>query len=228
MNKKKIYIIIITAIIIVGLVGLYFIKPNKDNKSQNSQISDVTIAKINSDNKKYMESVITQSKNFNEIEIDFEKTDRKIIYATDYEMNLTLDIDKKLLSGNSKVKIKNNTNDETDHIILRNYSATALKNKGNSFLSNFKDESGNTLNSLVEDDESIIKVELSNKLKPNEEITITFDFQTDIPKTKNRFGYVEYDNNLIFQLSFCFPSLSIYENGEWNKSGTAFICFITN
>ena len=146
MNKKKIYIIIITAIIIVGLVGLYFIKSNKDNKSQNSQISDVTIAKINSDNKKYMESVITQSKNFNEIEIDFEKTDRKIIYATDYEMNLTLDIDKKLLSGNSKVKIKNNTNDETDHIILRNYSATALKNKGNSFLGNFKDESGNTLN----------------------------------------------------------------------------------
>ena len=78
MNKKKIYIIIITAIIIVGLVDLYFIKPNKDNKNQNSQISDVTIAMINSDNKKYMESVITQSKNFNEIEIDFEKTDRKI------------------------------------------------------------------------------------------------------------------------------------------------------
>ena len=218
MNKKKIYIIIITAIIIVGLVGLYFIKLNKDNKNQNSQISNVSIEKINSENKKYMDSVINQSKNFNEIKIDFEKTDRKIIYATDYKMNLTLDIDKKLLSGNSKVKIKNNTNDETDHIILRNYSATALKNKGNSFLSNFKDESGNTLNSLVEDDESIIKVELSNKLKPNEEITITFDFQTDIPKTKNRFGYVEYDNNLIFQLSFCFPSLSIYENGEWNKN----------
>ena len=149
MNKKKIYIIIITAIIIVGLVGLYFIKPNKDNKNQNSQITDVTIAKINSDNKKYMESVITKSKNFNEIEIDFEKTERKIIYATDYEMNLTLDIDKKILSGNSKVKIKNNTNDETDYIILRNYSANALKNKDNSFLSNFKDESGNTLNSLV-------------------------------------------------------------------------------
>jgi len=220
MNKKKIYIIIITAIIIVGLVGLYFIKPNKDNKNQNSQISDVTIAKINSDNKKYMESVITQSKNFNEIVIDFEKTERKIIYATDYEMNLTLDIDKKLLLGNSKVKIKNNTNDETDHIILRNYSAIALqgKNKGKSLLGNFKDENGNTLNSVIEDDESIIKVELSNKLKPNEEITISFNFQTDIPKVKNRFGYVKYDDNLIFQLSFCFPSLSIYENGEWNKN----------
>ena len=218
MKKKTVYIIIITAIIIVGLVGLYFIKPNKDNKNQNSQITDVSIAKINSDNKKYMDSVITQSKYFNEIEIDFEKPERKIIYATDYEMNLTLDIDKKVLLGNSKIKIKNNTNDETDYIVLRNYSATALKNKDKSFLSNFKDETGNTLNSFIEDDESIIKVELSNKLKSNEEITITFDFQTDIPKTKNRFGYVEYDNNLIFQLSFCFPSLSIYENGEWNKN----------
>ena len=204
MKKKTVYIIIITAIIIVGLVGLYFIKPNKDNKNQNSQITDVSIAKINSDNKKYMDSVITQSKYFNEIEIDFEKPERKIIYATDYEMNLTLDIDKKVLLGNSKIKIKNNTNDETDYIVLRNYSATALKNKDKSFLSNFKDETGNTLNSFIEDDESIIKVELSNKLKSNEEITITFDFQTDIPKTKNRFGYVEYDNNLIFQLSFCF------------------------
>ena len=186
--EKKIYIIIITVIIIVGLVGLYFIKPNKDNKSQNSQISDVTIAKINSDNKKYMESVITQSKNFNEIEIDFEKTDRKIIYATDYEMNLTLDIDKKLLSGNSKVKIKNNTNDETDHIILRNYSATALKNKGNSSLSNFKDESGSTLNSLVEDDESIIKVELSNKLKPNEEIKPVIEKTEE--KSQKKIAYI--------------------------------------
>ena len=165
MNKKKIYIIIITAIIIVGLVGLYFIKPNKDNKSQNSQISDVTIAKINSVNKKYMESVITQSKNFNEIEIDAYYKDKygdsksKVDgYTFNHRVNFKFDIDKKLLSGNSKVKIKNNTNDETDHIILRNYSATALKNKGNSFLSNFKDESGNTLNSLVEDDESIIRL----------------------------------------------------------------------
>ena len=189
MKKKTVYIIIITAIIIVGLVGLYFVKPNKDNKNQNSQITDVSIAKINSDNKKYMDSVITQSKYFNEIEIDFEKPERKIIYATDYEMNLTLDIDNKVLLGNSKIKIKNNTNDETDYIVLRNYSATALKNKDKSFLSNFKDETGNTLNSFIEDDESIIKVELSNKLKPNEEIIISFDFQTDIPKVKNRFGY---------------------------------------
>lgn len=221
MNKKKVIIIIVSAIIIVGLVvGLYFMKPNKNNPNKDTQIQNTSIAEINSKNKKYMESVITQSKNFNEIKIDFEKNERKIIYATNYEMNLTLDIDKKILSGNSKIKIKNNTNDETDYIILRNYSAGSLqgKNKGKSFLSNFKDESGNTLNSFIEEDESIIKVELSNKLKPNQEIIISFDFQSDIPKTQNRFGYVKYDDNLIFQLSFCFPSLSIYENGEWNKN----------
>lgn len=220
MNKKKIIIIIISAIIIFGLVGLCFIKPTKNNKNKYSQISDVSIAKINSDNKKYMESVIIQSKNFNKIKIDFEKKERKIIYATDYEMNLTLDIDTKILSGNSKIRIINNTNDEIDHIILRNYSAGFLqgKNKDKSFLSNFKDENDNTLNSLVEEDESIIKVELLNKLKPAQEIVISFDFQTSIPKVKNRFGYVKYDNNFIFQLSFCFPSLSIYENGEWNKN----------
>lgn len=118
------------------------------------------------------------------------------------------------------LKIKNNSNEETDHVVLRNYSATALtgKNKGDSFLSNFKDANGNALSSLVEDDKSVIRVDLLKPLKPNEEIAITFDFQTDIPKVKNRFGYTEYDDNLIFQLSFCFPSLSVYENGEWNKN----------
>ena len=111
MNKKKVIIIITSALIIVALVvALYFIKPNKNNQN-------TSIVEINSTNKKYMESVITQSKNFDEIKIDFEKNEREIIYATDYEMNLTLDIDKKILSGNSKIKIKNNTNDETDYII---------------------------------------------------------------------------------------------------------------
>ena len=115
MNKKKVIIIITSALIIVGLVvALYFIKPNKNNQN-------TSIVEINSTNKKYMESVITQSKNFDEIKIDFEKNEREIIYATDYEMNLTLDIDKKILSGNSKIKIKNNTNDETDYIILHSF-----------------------------------------------------------------------------------------------------------
>lgn len=222
MRKKLIYIIIISVIIIVGLFCLRFVKSHdKQNQNNNIQIqNDKSIAEINSENKKYIDSIINQSKNFNEVKIDPERKERKIIYATDYEMKLTLDIDKKTLSGNSKIKIKNNTDDELDHIILRNYSVDSFKDKndGKSSLSNFKDENGNTLKSFIEDNETIVRVELSEKLKPDQEIVISFDFQSDIPKTKSRFGYAEYDNNLIFQLSFCFPSLSIYEDGKWNKN----------
>lgn len=217
MKVKKSYIMIIAAMILSVFAVLYFIKSTKNNHKEDANVS---ISQINLENKEYMESIIAQSRNMNAIATDLENPERNIIHATNYEMKLSLDIDKKRLSGNSKIQIKNNTNEETDHVVLRNYSATALtgKNKGDSFLSNFKDANGNALSSLVEDDKSVIRVDLLKPLKPNEEIAITFDFQTDIPKVKNRFGYTEYDDNLIFQLSFCFPSLSIYENGEWNKN----------
>ena len=178
------------------------------------------MTQINSENKKYMDSVITNSNSYDEVKVNFTNEERKIISATEYNMSLEVDINEKVLSGNSKIKIKNNTNESVSYVIIRNYAASILKskNKGKSILSNFKDEKGIPLNSIIEEDESIIRVELSKRLQPKDEISISFDFQTDIPNQKDRFGYTSYNNNLIFQLSFCFPSLAIYEDGKWNKS----------
>lgn len=43
-------------------------------------------------------------------------------------------------------------------------------------------------------------------------------FKTEIPKQKNRFGYVLFDGHEMYQLSFCFPSISLYQNGQWNEN----------
>lgn len=206
--KKKIFIL--TTIALIGLIIFEIIRVFNGSDGLN---------KINSENKEYMDSIIINSKKI-EKKVLLKNNTRKIIYAKKYDMNLSLNTDKKIISGHSKITIVNDSDDEIDYIILRNYSASVFKGnkKGRSYLSNFKDKENNNLNSIVEDDETIIKVELFKSLKAKEEMELSFDFQSDIPKQKNRFGYYTFDNNILFQLSFCFPSLAIYENGEWNKS----------
>lgn len=206
--KKKIFIL--TTIALIGLIIFEIIRVFNGSDGLN---------KINSENKEYMDSIITNSKKI-EKRVLLENNTRKIIHAKKYDMNLSLNTDKKNISGHSKITIVNDSDDEIDYIILRNYSASVFKEnkKGKSYVSNFKDKENNNLNSIVEEDETIIKVELSKSLKSKEEMELSFDFQSDIPKQKNRFGYYTFDDNIIFQLSFCFPSLAIYENGEWNRS----------
>jgi len=206
--KKKIFIL--TTIVLIGLIifGITRVFNGSDG-----------LNKINSENKEYMDSIITNSKKI-EKRVLLENNTREIIHAKKYDMSLSLNTDKKNISGHSKITIVNDSDDEIDYIILRNYSVSVFKDnkKGKSYVSNFKDKDNNNLNSIVEEDETIIKVELSKSLKSKEEMELSFDFQSDIPKQKNRFGYYTFDDNIIFQLSFCFPSLAIYENGEWNKN----------
>lgn len=49
-------------------------------------------------------------------------------------------------------------------------------------------------------------------------VKVEISFRTEIPKQKNRFGYVLFDGHEMYQLSFCFPSISLYQNGQWNEN----------
>ena len=203
--KKRVFIVLIISLSFLILLTIF----NVFNKFNDTNIK----------NKEYMNSIISNSKKVKKVQL-IDKSAKKIIYADKYNMDLSLDVDKKIISGRSKIRIINNFSDEVSYIILRNYTANVYKKDSDetSVVNNFKDNENNKLKSSISNDATVIKVNLFKSLKPKEEMELSFDFQSDIPKQKNRFGYYTFEDNIIFQLSFCFPVLSIYENGEWNKS----------
>ena len=69
------------------------------------------------------------------------------------------------------------------------------------------------------EDASVLYLSDKNRvLAPAREcVTVEFSFRTEIPKQKNRFGYISYDGHEMYQLSFCFPCISSYQKGAWNE-----------
>ena len=189
-------------------------------KNSPTESSTPSISEINSINREYMAEIITRSREIKMCDMDLDIAEREIAHATYYEMDMNLDVEKKKLSGHVIITIKNSTNDEISDVVVRNYAAYTPQNKDvrQSTIGNFKGEGGKSLAASTEKDPTIIRVDLLEPIKPNEETTISFDFENEIPQAKNRYGYVAYDGNLLFQLSFCFPSLSVYEGEEWNRN----------
>lgn len=167
----------------------------------------------------------------NEIKIEIEpyESDKIIIpaepmnacYADKYKMNLHLDDKQNVLQGDVEMHIINESETILDTIVIRNDAASILKTKqkGNSIVEDMElIDNHESLTMKVKEDPSIIYVDLHESLLPGKSISIGFHFKTDIPKQKDRFGYAKYKNKSIYQLSFCFPRLSIYQNGKWNEN----------
>ena len=55
-------------------------------------------------------------------------------------------------------------------------------------------------------------------LAPGSQTELTFSFRTKIPKKADRFGYTIHDNKQLYQLTFCFPGVSLYQKGAWNEN----------
>lgn len=146
--------------------------------------------KISSENKKYMDSLIEESRSVSKA--DVKKKPRKIIRATRYEMDVELDTVNNVISGHSVIWFRNDSDDAVESVVLRNYS--------------------------TDGDESVIEVALPQTLEPGGKTKVTYDFEYDIPERRNRYGYVEYEGRTLFQLSSCFPEAAIYEDGDWNRN----------
>ena len=149
-----------------------------------------TNEKISSENKQYMDSLINESKGMEKV--DVKKKPGKIIHATRYEADVELDTVNKVISGRSVIYFRNDSDDAVDSVVLRNYSAVG--------------------------DDSVIDVALPETLEPGGKTKVTYDFEYDIPERRNRYGYVEYEDRTLFQLSSCFPAAAIYEDGDWNRN----------
>ena len=147
--------------------------------------------------------------------------ERKTCRAEQYEMEITLDTSKQQIRGNSTMTIANQTEDTLGQICVRNYAASILKEKGSgkSTLSNARIAGTDQMLMMeTKEDPSVIYLELGDRaLKPQDTITISLDFVTDIPEQKEKFGYWEEGEDRVYQLSFCFPVTAMYEDGKWNQ-----------
>ena len=141
-------------------------------------------------------------------------------YASRYKLQVSLDTKKKVLSGTVCATIKNATDEDLNRICVRNWAAAILKGttvKTEIFSAKIGKKN---LQITKKEDVSVLYLSDANRLlvPARSFVDVVFSFRTEIPKQKNRFGYVRFDGHEMYQLSFCFPSISLYQKGNWNEN----------
>ncbi len=146
------------------------------------------------------------------------------IYPEKYDMNLTLDTAAKKLTGTVTVRIRNNTDGKLTMFCIRNYAASVLAQNGgkaaDAAISTVTTQSGTKLQLNTSKDPSVVYVSLGEYgIDPTETGSFIISFSEKIPKLDDRFGYHQNsDGGLMFQLSYCFPTLAMYDNGKWDEN----------
>lgn len=133
--------------------------------------------------------------------------------ATSYEMDITLDTNSKTVYGNTKVTCKNMTDSDIKDICFRLYSASISEG---TIKKAFNCDTERDLEISTQRDSSVIYVKLGEDyIAPGGAVTLDLEFSSVIPETKNRFGYYNFGDGTIYNLTFCFPQLSFLEDGKW-------------
>ncbi|MCH5264687.1 MAG: M1 family metallopeptidase [Lachnospiraceae bacterium] len=132
------------------------------------------------------------------------------IYVEEYNMEYQLDEAARILSGKTEMVIQNNTDTAFSEIYIRYFPA--VSSDGN--ILSAKEET-KELAIKQEKDASTILVKLSKELLPQNSTKIEIETKTTVPNQTERFGYYSNHGKHIYQLSFCFPQLGMFDQEEW-------------
>lgn len=146
------------------------------------------------------------------------------VLINNYDINLKLDDDKNTIEGYVIIDYVNKTDSSLDKIVLKDYAYPICKKKNkNSEIISVENMKNKTKYDFKRDkNTTILNVNLAKPLKPNKSEKIKVKFKSDIPKSKSRYGYVKNEYGNIYQLSFFYPTLSVFENGKWNTDPYVF------
>lgn len=138
----------------------------------------------------------------------------KTCRAEQYDMEMKLDVKKRKLFGQVTMRLTNETEDTLNELCIRTDAAFDMDITNPRIVeTNVNPEiKSKSKNSAVYLDMS------STSLKSGETISLQLDFVTEIPKQNDRFGYAVNGNDEIYQLTFCYPRIAMYENGVWDES----------
>ena len=136
-------------------------------------------------------------------------------HAEHYEMKLKLDTKARTVGGTALIQIKNKTNALLDTLCFRLFSASITEGSGITAAGNANGRQSYKFHS--EEDPSVIYVDLeADAINPGDILTVALDFTSVIPKIDDRFGYHFYKDGGLFNLTFCFPQLSMRLDGKWD------------
>lgn len=138
-------------------------------------------------------------------------------------MNLQLQQEQKKIAGTVQITIVNQTKNDLHEICIRNYASSILKKQGKGESKIFHCSVNGRKDGLTlekkKQDPTVLYLRSKDIILPAGGCAdVYLEFDTSIPKKKERFGYIRYDEKEFYQLSFCFPSASVYEDGKWNEN----------
>lgn len=138
----------------------------------------------------------------------------KTCRAEKYDMDLKLDVKKKQLLGQVTMQLTNETEDTLNELCIRTDAAFDMD------ITNLRIvETNECLEIKSKSKNSAVYLDISSmQLKPGETVSLEFNFMTEIPKKNSRFGYAVNKDVEIYQLTFCYPRIAMYENGIWDES----------
>ena len=129
-------------------------------------------------------------------------------------MDLKLDTERKQLSGKVTIKLTNETEDTLQELCIRSDASHDMQ-----IQNVIIEETKQKLELREKQEAGVFYAEIASMpLQPGQSISLELDFVTEIPNQKNRFGYTVNGEDEIYQLTFCFPRIAMYENGTWDES----------
>ena len=153
------------------------------------------------------------------------------ICAVSYDIDLKLDPKKERVEQTVFMDVANKSGDEEFSSLYFRYYPNGYidalvkenpeikeENKGKSSAVTSVTWKGSEeqLKLTYDQDDTLIKVDLGeDPLKAGETRTLQVSAWTDLPVCNYRFGVFKMDEGSLFQLTFCYPYLEYYTNGEW-------------
>jgi len=144
-----------------------------------------------------------------------------------YDMDLKLDEEKHTVSGHVKFDFFNDSKDNWDKLCLRDYSSLFIKpenvgldgalelNGALTEITNIKDgRDGSSLEYKRDEDVSVVWLELSKALAPNEKMTLEYDFVATVPTLPDRYGLEDG----VYNVTNFYPILAEYDDQGWSHA----------
>lgn len=149
------------------------------------------------------------------------------------KLDVAFDPDKNQLDVKQKMLIQNRWNEDVEQIVLRTYAnAFLLQDTSPAATEELFDMcypngfvpggmifnevlvDGEKINYQLEDKgKTVMVLELKAPLKANQNLEVDLEYQVTVPNSAYRFGYGEG----MYQLGNVFPTLAVYEQGNWRK-----------
>lgn len=135
------------------------------------------------------------------------------------------------LTENCVISFTNTSSDTWDKICLRDYAAANLELENSisddkpytpGSIREVKDSRGNALSFSVQEDKSVVYVQLPSPLKPGERTSVSIDYSTEIPCCFERLCWSPNGDDFAGENTVClsqaYPVLAEYIDGKWNEA----------